>query len=608
MKTLGLLILSLSLVVACQKKEESSSSFSDQGDAVGLHAGVEITSGASPELTCAIEVCGSAKSLPTESAPIQKEDVDLYTQEIKPFIEKYIKINGQQSEIETKLYTKFSTVTMDQVSDPTKILVNFFFLMNSMGEIGDSVSYVEKKLVIDEAKLRKALITQVQPEDLDWTVQAVKSYFSGSRRLQPLDYMEYPIEFFTKYNYPGKSVADALAEEAAKLIVIRDLLFKIYPIFKLASSPSFQTFEKALLKEPFTPEEKEAFLSDRESLETFGEILPGGELRDILSLRSFSVQDVFESAISDSLDVHKQKLHATSVLKPEKSILDICQKSLTSYLASSPSQKQNEDFQNSMAELKSKSLQTIHRTKVKTAILNAEFVLPRTKIEARLGLKNDLRDAMTSTENGNKLLASLDIKSQADKEVFLIFSVMISFDKSPRDLEETIYNEVQEFCEENGPKHIADAALSSLSLINVGWRSVMYPEYGYGIAAHELGHVISAADPEATASTKYCLAENKGQVAATTEEDFADNFAMKMLELSKATDNRNYGCLLLRQADRQYSNLTMGIDPDIPDDSHSSGFYRLIALGTHLDNLTPTCQKIKETTSEGQLLKNCWKY
>ena len=200
-----------------------------------------------------------------------------------------------------------------------------------------------------------------------------------------------------------------------------------------------------------------------------------------------------------------------------------------------------------------------------------------------------------------KLVSELNLQNQTDKEIVLL---MLASQYQDDEEKESPLSEVKKFCEKHLPESISDASYSAYQKINLGWRSVLYPQYGYGIASHEMGHVISAADQmsarSAFSGVKKCLIANQNGNEKLVEEDFADTFAVQVMKIKPQA---NYSCLLLTQEHQEYSELKMTAPAE---HTHSSSFYRLIAIGTQLNTLTPTCQAAAQASPQGQRIKNCW--
>ncbi len=210
------------------------------------------------------------------------------------------------------------------------------------------------------------------------------------------------------------------------------------------------------------------------------------------------------------------------------------------------------------------------------------------------------------------MLKELSLENDKDKEGVLLLVVgnymyQDEYEDESEKEEENLLDNVDLFCKQNAAKSISDAAYTSFSTIIVGWRSVLYPDFGYATLGHELGHIISYNDRELNnprlKNVKTCLVENKAGIDQYVEEDFADLFEVQMLKFLNEIPAKNHSCLLLNQEKGQYRDLKLS---DEVEGSHSTSFYRLIAIGSSMKNLSPTCQSIKDSSSEGNTWKYCW--
>ena len=168
--------------------------------------------------------------------------------------------------------------------------------------------------------------------------------------------------------------------------------------------------------------------------------------------------------------------------------------------------------------------------------------------------------------------------------------------------EEILFQATQDSCDGMRPAFFEDGALTAIGKIKVGWQSLLYPGWGAGIIAHELGHVVSAAATGLEGSEKYdfarqCTARLHKQMLTDTvfnlsspnnEEDWSDLFAATtMKELNKTWPFvQNFGCALLPLAsDDGYGKLDLFSGRG--SKGHSNDLFRAIHIQVNTDREIP---------------------
>ena len=101
---------------------------------------------------------------------------------------------------------------------------------------------------------------------------------------------------------------------------------------------------------------------------------------------------------------------------------------------------------------------------------------------------------------------------------------------------------VRNLCESLRPQYFIDRSFWETRTIRLGWQSAIFGEFGAGVIAHELGHIISGQARSAKngnsafTETRACTVSihsalnSKGEVTEQyQEEDWADTFAASVL-------------------------------------------------------------------------------
>jgi hypothetical protein len=166
-------------------------------------------------------------------------------------------------------------------------------------------------------------------------------------------------------------------------------------------------------------------------------------------------------------------------------------------------------------------------------------------------------------------------------------------------------------CDNRDPDLLIDHSISSMGFITLSWPTLADPVSGYGIIAHEFGHIVSAAlkdlkiangnaDPTSYSNIYDCVQKRQSgkNSLSTQEEDFADRFAAHVLKDSEANASgpANFGCLILKQGSVTRYGKSGGLSMRWPSEyeyPHSPDLYRLLQIEIDRGRALPvTCQGI----------------
>lgn len=228
------------------------------------------------------------------------------------------------------------------------------------------------------------------------------------------------------------------------------------------------------------------------------------------------------------------------------------------------------------------ALEPTMKLKAKGAVDRAEFSLPESR-EATLAKMSE------QFVRRQKSLSETTASFSAWNERLIFLALYGKSMESKANPFETLGSD----CDSWIPGGISDNTLTSLNRISLSWITVYSLKMGAGIAAHELGHVISGAisgghvkktELDVFKKIKDCLQSQHGIDAKTDtrEEDFADMIAAKVLARfeKKGQMLANVGCLLIGQDEKRWGNET-GLSLTYPkgvNDPHSAPFYRLLQI------------------------------
>ncbi len=561
-------------------------------------------------LACAQETCGEANRLPYTTARTTQADSELFRQHIASSLNQYLDLEISSISLKNKVLRNFSEMNIKEVSDDYLVFVNFLYFNNYGELISKSLTLESGRIKVDYTNLRqdlnKAGITSA--EQVNWIILIAKTMYESDIFYSNYYLSQFPLEIFVQKVYPNLDILTAIANEAKKLQIIQDKLTKAYPILQSNAVATTAILQKAISKTPLSPDEKADFISDRMTLLSIQEFLPHGNWRDSLLQRPVNIKAIAAELLSRAQKARELNLSEEKLASERVSLAIKCSYHMLDKVASSPTPDQNQKFSHLVQGLKTDARRVIggsqyNSAEVLQAIDKVTLVLPPTKQQTAAALSRTIKNKVQALAFMNERISKLDTNNQEDRELVLL--MLAGAYSGPESKDETAFENVNEFCLENSAEEISDAAYTAYQVVNVGWRSVLYPQFGYGVVAHELGHVISAADTASMRSqfsqVKSCLNKNQDSTSYL-EEDLADLFATEMMKL-KPTHQANYSCLLLQQDSGEYSDLKMSSDKD---GVHSSSFYRLIAIDSQLNKLTPACQSAKNSSLEGKRLQSCW--
>ncbi len=563
------------------------------------------------QLACANETCGAASKLPYLSAQPKEQDRAFYKQNIEASLIQYVNLSVRYAGLKNKIVNDFSNMQVDRISESYLALINYLHFASFSDAISESLEEKSYGIGVNTASLRQNLMKAgiAQEPMIKWVTLVAQTIYESDLFYTNFQLSQYPLEIFVQRQYAGRDALDGIAIEAEKLLAIQEKVNEAFPIFKPQSVGKIEIFKKAMRKEPLDPDEKEDFVDERMNLNSLKEMLPNGKWRSVILSRPTNVPTLVADLLKKAKTSDLLKTNDAKLKNEGQNYFHQCTFYLLTNIASSPNPEQNTHFANMIQGLKSDAKHVLERSgyltsQISSSIDKIRIVLPATKQQTTAALSRALNNEIQTGNQGIELLSNLDIRSQEDKE---LVALLLASQYADTDKDETALSSIKEFCQEHAAPQISDAAYMAYQLVNIGWRSVLYPNYGYGIASHELAHVISYLDQFSSRAVfqrvKSCLKENQNNSKDFIEEDFADTFAVQMLKQKPQAGNSNFSCLLLDQDGYEYTNLQMSTYSGA---NHSSNFYRLISVGTEIGGMGPSCQAAKQQSPTGLLVRNCW--
>lgn len=574
------------------------------------------TSTSQPNMTlikvnsCIQSVCGSTYPISSPEnnptvfwegiSPTEKEQKAFVNDSITRPIETYM---GQLISREVQINKLFKDFPFDKLdinfSDSRRGLIYSFYTFNHIDEYIPAIYKNDK----DAISFNQDILTKIlKTKNPDWSDDQINLSISALISLEDAFNILYKVEFFLSqmsydvllsFFYPGIPLLEAQKLETEMIVAVYDLFQSYFPKMPLFYKESL-VLKRSSNMEVLSDSEK--LLMKKHIQTKFG----------LISLLQTKVQQAFidapipdwRSFLISSHEAYKSSPTGKSILNPKtiKSTfqegVEQCLSRLQNAYYSFPTQKQNKNFLELFETIKITAEELIQQKKnVNTQFLkDIRLQLPPAKEELISSWKGYLSESENQIRSSITELKKLNLEDQEDLES--LYYILIN-----NNLSRSLFSDVSSFCNQSRPQFLNDHALPVGRSIVLSWPTVVNPDYGLPIVAHELGHIVSEEIHDVLATEKKCLAE-KQDTNQYLEEDFADLFSgelMKSLEKSKKyTTSKNMGCaLIFPESIDAISNWPPAIystQNTTPTDTHSSGFYRLLALSQFSENLTSECK------------------
>lgn len=246
--------------------------------------------------------------------------------------------------------------------------------------------------------------------------------------------------------------------------------------------------------------------------------------------------------------------------------------------------------------------------RAEAAIDGSTFSTPPTIDQFRDKLESTLK---STTEAQRKRNLKSKVAQSPSNMASLAFAVIGQATMTgAADAASILGDDVKKFCESIVPPIFEDHAIPMTGAVHIGWQTVIFPEIGSGVIAHEIGHVVSYAigrnanEPQAPgyAEVRTCSADQHkllvgaasfaGNFQQYAEEDWADAFAATtMKELQKNWPFvKNFGCALALNMKEQFTGQKI-VDLS-GGDVHSTGYFRALQFQVNMGQKLPaSCQQ-----------------
>lgn len=319
---------------------------------------------------------------------------------------------------------------------------------------------------------------------------------------------------------------------------------------------------------------------------------------------------VKQYAETDTYKVAKRVSQKTSQdLEPfVRGAVNACQEIITGAVETAPTRQERETAVASIKDIREKARKLFKfnspqaQKNWEKQITSTWYVFP---MESDIVIKNIL--ARLNSESLAATRQDMKNPTQILLEIFLQDNETQSVKSTPvkQDLEAIAraLKNLRDICKDYDAETLTDRIYASDGNVYLSWFTLRYPEKGYGIMAHEMGHHVSQLiqksgglsegslwDHHSCVEDYHTLSFDINGAHPYAEEDWADYFAGSILKLKKAEGKSidNFSCALLRENDDGY-------DTNLESDGsglYSTPFFRLLHIEKTSGQLSDSCRKI----------------
>lgn len=562
---------------------------------------------------CVVDLCGPAKQyLPMRAegpfSTVVPEDVKVVLKETESSLNQMIELSLKKIKLKDHMLNRMTNQDLKSLSKTQQSLVKFGIAASTLFPVLEKVIESDDglKFKINLNKVKKEL-SSTDLEFLEVSVETLNIYLDDN--------------MFKMIDFAGNTQLDLFLRETVSHF-----------------SPDYESGRQKLLTyfiDGLTQMRKQFgdFVIKKSAVETLYKLKEGKKLSDyeekqaqsIIS-RFFAVSILLKNELQSTmskLPISKEHLMkkkslqknrallalSQSELQIEKSkVIGLCQRSIAQYFSAIPSElkikKANEWMQKVKVASKKVAARYVDRLNLeevnkgidKLSLMKSNFVKDHEQV-----LKERFTKVLSEALTQVKMLE----KANEKNDFWMALSEEIVGDEDISD-SRSMLSDLNEFCDSLKPDILSDMAYSGIKEFRAGWQSVMFPEIGIGIMAHEIGHIISYyvsknSNQNLYSRTKECSKQRHEKLLALEqdyagllhqygEEDWADDFAAAVINELKSDLSfvENYTCALLEidKKTQTYKHLRL-IDLNGVD-NHSTSFLRAIRTQVQIGLPLPT--------------------
>lgn len=556
----------------------------------------------SPSVACIKSLCGEENPFghPFENnKKLENSTRAIVDKELKKALEKYMGRLIHKALIQDNFFQQMIAQKEKLTLTPEmSALLQSFRYANKINEIWKAFDANSNGggYVLNRGKL-KAMMPNLNENEID-AISSLNKMISFALAYGSL--FDKPLEVVLKIVNPELPLIEAQKIKANFIMMAQERVHAVSPLTKY-SNPVSVVVQRAASGAALSENEKVIF--KRYLLNSY----------IIFHVLEPEVQEKFaklpldiSQALIEFQKTYRESKKYKAVHNP-KSIRQIFQDSVNSCsgrlayaYAALPTEKQKTSFKAKFEKIRL-TAQQVMEEKTKSSLSDAfkiEFLLPGSREPFLADMK---RSFQVSTSTYDAAIRELKKKDLTDPSVLSsIFATSMVF------TDVDLFEEALEFCDQAKPPKLSDAALSQLKMINLSWPTLMHPEFGIGIVAHELGHVASGNWNTYLQNEKSCLMKKQG-LEKYIEEDFADLFATEVIRRMNYKINGeavgNFACALHGRTDTGWEVGDLKNSNAV--DTHASTFYRLLAVASRSTGLTNQCLYNLKSQNETRFENYC---
>ena len=240
-------------------------------------------------------------------------------------------------------------------------------------------------------------------------------------------------------------------------------------------------------------------------------------------------------------------------------------------------------------------------TAARAALLRTTFSPPIALNEMQAMIVDRLNSGVSDAQVNLNLASATAQSPNWQGALLMAFSILDDPTDNHADFE--YLSQTYDVCDALKPPELLDLALTAEGAVQMSWQSALFPQYGAGIMAHELGHIVSAATknsmsmdmgPRAGSDLRSCQARCAGRRLCRSRAVTKKKIGPTHFHLRSLKFYAKLGLMLEILLVRWWmSTLTLAITRDLDfkmSDSaqaHSSNLHRLIQIQSGLGDAMP---------------------
>lgn len=452
-----------------------------------------------------------------------------------------------------------------------------------------------KQYVIDRDKLKQ--------QNPNLSVSEVEAIMGFTPHLNAFivepGYFKYPFPAALKLKFGRQtSIQSAQAQLAQEVRLVEIKIQSVFPFLKdyMGVHPEVN---KALTGQTLSEPEQTALTASYLTALKMKVVLADDVLEKFsrLSLDLKAIQNEARTKYENSQ--LKSEFDKPSIKKLYKDAYGQCMTYLTYSYAALPTRAEIVRFQKFLSSLEKTAQDMLEERKRVSlaASFHVEYLFPTPQ--------EDFVGNMAQVFTAKKIDLDTALQKRIDMQTDTGFQMGLFIITTYND--QKVLQEATSLCAQFIPAPVDDLSFSGVGVLKVGRTSILNPEIGAPVIAHELGHQLHAKFPQDISEELDCLRAVQG-TERYLKEDFADLFSAEVMKRLKyhlhAVTLENIGCAVM-DLNKKGEFIAGTLNNENQKRVHSSGLYRLIAFSSLTTGVTPQCQKILAEANETRFVNYC---